>query len=110
VCASIELAACEPLWNESTSALISDFLSVGGRARIAAVDRAKLEEGWLGVPLTREAVDRFTALGIDPCGEYGEYHTVVEWAPGFTRSLRLRGLGSYDFSGYAASDFCLDES
>jgi diphthamide synthase (EF-2-diphthine--ammonia ligase) len=35
-------------------------------------------------------VAQLAALGIDPCGEEGEYHSVVVDAPTFSRRLELR--------------------
>jgi uncharacterized protein (TIGR00290 family) len=107
VCGSVGLRAFEPLWNEPTTALINEFLALGGQARIVAINRAKLDESWLATSIGPETVERFRELGIDPCGEYGEYHTVVEWAPGFAHSLDLLETGRYDFSGYAFLDLSL---
>ena len=36
-----------------------------------------LDESWLGLMLTEQTVARLEALGVDPCGEFGEYHTIV---------------------------------
>ena len=107
VCESVGLEALEPLWNASTTNLINEFLRLGGRARIVAVDQAKLDESWLARSLDTETIERFRSLGLDPCGEHGEYHTVVEWAPGFAHSIQLLDAGRYDFSGYAAVDMSL---
>jgi diphthine-ammonia ligase len=107
VCGAIGVKALEPLWNQPTATLAQEFLDFGGRARIIAVDRARLGESWLGMPLSLEALERFRVLGIDPCGEYGEYHTVVERAPAFAHPIELLEIGRYDYSGYAAADFSL---
>jgi len=40
-----------------------------------------LSPEWLGKTITRENLEEFLAevlsKGTDPCGEYGEYHTLV---------------------------------
>ena len=86
---------------------MEEFLDFGGQARIVAVDERTLDKTWLARLLDSTVTERFQALGIDPCGEYGEYHTVVEWAPGFAHAIRLHEEGRYDFSGYVAADLSL---
>lgn len=104
VCATAGLEAIEPLWGQPTRMLVNEFLALGGRARIVAINRSKLDEEWLLRPLTPESIENLAALGIDPCGEYGEYHTVVEWGPDFGPPIYLAEAGRYEFSGYAGAD------
>ena len=48
-----------------------------------------LDDSWLGRTLHRDMLDELTRLGVDPCGERGEFHTVVTNAPVFSRPLAL---------------------
>ena len=57
---------------------------------IVATRAELLDESWLGVPLRREMLDTFARLGVDPCGERGEYHTLVTSSPLFSRPLAVR--------------------
>jgi diphthamide synthase (EF-2-diphthine--ammonia ligase) len=50
---------------------------------------AHLDASWLGRTITLECVRELEALGVDPCGEFGEYHTVVTSTPLFTVPLEL---------------------
>jgi diphthamide synthase (EF-2-diphthine--ammonia ligase) len=45
---------------------------------------------YLGRTLDAALVREFERLGIDPCGERGEYHTVVTDGPIFARPLALK--------------------
>ncbi len=71
------LTAVEPLWKESTTDLYREFLASGTRARIVTVRASKLDESFLGRDLAEDLLDEFVARDVDPCGERGEYHTVV---------------------------------
>ena len=87
VCAAEGLVAVEPLWNEPTDALFREFVATGADARIVTVRDGVLDRSWLGRRLTLPLLDDIAAAGIDPCGEHGEYHTLVLDGPGFSSPL-----------------------
>ena len=89
VCAAEGLVAVEPLWNEPTDALFREFVGTGADARIVTVRDGVLDSLWLGRPLTLDLLDEIETIGIDPCGEHGEYHTVVLNAPLFSSPLAV---------------------
>jgi diphthine-ammonia ligase len=103
------LTAVEPLWRKSTGYLYRDFLAFGGRARIVTVRLSELDESYLGRELTEDLLPDFLARGVDPCGERGEYHTVVTSCPCFSRPLKVRAIGRATHSGCIAEDLVLDE-
>ena len=107
--AGIGLTAVEPLWRQSTTDLYRDFLASGTRARIVTVRESKLDESFLGRDLAEDLLADFVARDVDPCGERGEYHTVVTSCPAFTSPLRVRALGRATNSGCVAEDLVLDE-
>jgi uncharacterized protein (TIGR00290 family) len=89
VCASRGLVAVQPIWGESTASLAREFVDIGGEARLVTVRPPLLDESWLGRPLTRKTIAELERLGVDPCGENGEFHTVVTASPLFSGDLRL---------------------
>ena len=103
------LKAVEPLWKHSTTDLYREFLLSGTRARIVTVRAGKLDESYLGRDLAENLLDDFLARDIDPCGELGEYHTLVTSCPAFSRPLRVRALGRAVNSGCVAEDVVVDE-
>jgi len=103
------LIAVEPLWKQSTTELYQDFMKSGTRARIVTVRSSKLDESFLGRDLAEDLLDDFVAREVDPCGELGEYHTVVTSCPAFSRPLRLRAVGRATNSGCVAEDLMLDD-
>ena len=103
------LTAVEPLWKQSTTDLYREFLASGTRARIVTVRESELDVSFLDRDLAEDLLADFTARGVDPCGERGEYHTVVTSCPAFSRPLQVRALGRATNSGCVAEDLVLDE-
>lgn len=98
LCAGAGLTAVQPIWGEPTDALVDEFIARGGVARLVTVREQYLDASWLGRELTAESVAALTALGVDPCGERGEYHTLVTHCPLFTEPL-LVSAGTRVFHG-----------
>jgi uncharacterized protein (TIGR00290 family) len=88
-CASNGLTAVEPLFGSSTLALFHDWIASGAEAIIVTARAEFLDESWLGRPLRREMLEEFARLGVDPCGERGEYHTAVTNSPLFSAAIHV---------------------
>jgi diphthine-ammonia ligase len=107
VCAAHGLTAVMPLWGEATRSLADEFIARGGEAMLVTVRPPMLDESWLGTPLTADALDRLVLLGVDPCGELGEYHTVVTNCPLFSSRLDLIPGRQVLSNGCWAMDFTI---
>jgi uncharacterized protein (TIGR00290 family) len=107
VCGAAGLKAYLPLWQAPRQELLSEFLALGFEARIVAVDSQVLDQRFLGRRLDHPLVDELSALGVDVCGENGEYHTVVTRGPLFQKSLNLIPRDVVLRSGYWFIDFAL---
>ena len=77
-----------PLWDSDTTALAEEMMAGGLRAHIASVDLAKLGPELLGRSYDRAFLADLPA-GCDPCGEYGEFHSVVVAGPIFAHTLEI---------------------
>jgi diphthamide synthase (EF-2-diphthine--ammonia ligase) len=77
VCGATASPRCCPLWGESTRTLVEEFIATGSTAVIVTAPCAYLDETWLGRPISLDAVEELESRGVDPCGEFGEYHTLV---------------------------------
>jgi uncharacterized protein (TIGR00290 family) len=104
VCVDAGLHAVEPLWGEPTIDVCRDFLNRGGVARIVAVQADKLRSEWLYRRLDEDALSELRRLGVDACGENGEYHTLVTSCPAFSRPLTVEPGAHVLQSGYWAVD------
>jgi diphthine-ammonia ligase len=108
VCTECDLEALEPLWGEQTPRLLQEFLATGAEAKIVATKAALLDEKWLGRTLSEETLSTLESLGVDPCGERGEYHTLVFASPRMNAPLALREVGRLMHDGYWKLDLMLD--
>lgn len=105
ICARHGLAPVMPLWGESTLRLAEEFIACGGVARLVTVRPPLLDDTWLGATLDRALVEQLVAGGVDPCGEFGEYHTVVTNCPAFSSPLKLQSGRRVTSNGCHAVDF-----
>lgn len=108
VCGRASIQVVHPLWKENRQSLLHEFLSSGFKAMLVAVKEGVMDPEFLGESLTPSLVERFEHLGIDPCGETGEYHTVVTDGPIFARPLRLRQHEKHLRDGYWFLDVSLE--
>jgi diphthine-ammonia ligase len=89
VCKEIGLVTVKPLWMGDTKQIYLDYLKTGFKATVVRTNKT-LSLDWLGSVLDRKFYDDILALGnVDPCGEGGEYHTVITDGPNFKQKIEL---------------------
>ncbi|NLF88274.1 diphthine--ammonia ligase [Candidatus Bathyarchaeota archaeon] len=87
ICAEIGLVPVKPLWMRDTKQIYLDYLKTGLKATVVRTNR-ELSVDWLGRVLDQKFYDDILALsGVDPCGEGGEYHTLITDGPSFTQKI-----------------------
>jgi len=93
VCRELELSHISPLWGRDRVELLMQILVEGMRVIVTAVAAHGLDGSWLGKELNMEAVNRLLSLrkdyGVDPCGEGGEYESLVVDAPWFSHKIEI---------------------
>jgi len=89
VCSEINITPLEPLWNNPVDDLIGEFCDAGFKAVIVSCRSELMGKEYLGRYVDRELAEELKAKGICPCGEKGEYHTLVVDGPIFRRPLRI---------------------
>ena len=77
-----------PLWKRDTREFAHRVLSAGYRAYLSCVE-GKVGPGFVGRPYD-EALLQDLPPGVDPCGEYGEFHTFVYDGPIFDCPVAVR--------------------
>lgn len=89
VCSEVGMVAFEPLWGIPPEEVYRGFVGEGFRAVVVALKDGLLPGDVLGRTLDEELLGTFLGAGIDPCGEKGEYHTVVLDGPIFKKKLEI---------------------
>jgi uncharacterized protein (TIGR00290 family) len=93
-----------PLWQLPTPELARQMIAAGLRARLTCVDSKKLPASFAG----REFDETLLAdlpSGVDPCGEYGEFHSCVYAGPMFTEPIPLQAGEIVTRDGFTFADF-----
>ncbi|MCD6511620.1 MAG: diphthine--ammonia ligase [Thaumarchaeota archaeon] len=88
VCRELGIEAISPLYGEDEKELIMEFLDAGFKAVIVCVKVDGLSK-LLGRVLDLEVVKDLEEAGVDLCGEYGEYHTLVLDGPIFEKRIEI---------------------
>lgn len=88
-CAKVEIEAVHPLWAEPRRNILEEFISVGFEAYVVVVNTKMMPAHFIGRKFTIELMDELEVLGIDSCGECGEFHTVVVDGPIFNERLPI---------------------
>jgi uncharacterized protein (TIGR00290 family) len=99
VCAAADLTAYLPLWLQNRRKLAEAMLESGIRTFIVSCN-STMGERFLGKTLTLALLDELEALGIDPCGENGEFHTFVYECPLFKHPVNAEITGTLKHEGY----------
>jgi uncharacterized protein (TIGR00290 family) len=75
-----------PLWKKDTGNLVAELEDLGIKAVIVCVNEKFLGKEFLGKRVDREFLAMLPS-DVDPCGENGEFHTVVIDAPYFSSPI-----------------------
>lgn len=105
VCASQRVTAWHPLWQEQRITLLHEFINLGYRAKIVSA-RDELAD-LLGREFDAELVAELEARNVEPCGEQGEFHTVVTDGPLFSQAIVLKPGKAIFRDGYSFLDYKL---
>jgi len=92
-----------PLWQRPTAQLARDMIASGLVAHVTCLDPRKLPRSFAGRAFD-ESFLRDLPPGIDPCGENGEFHTVVTAGPMFTAPIPVRIGETVERDGFVFTD------
>jgi len=89
VCGESGVKALLPLWEIDSAVLLNEFIDAGFKAVIVSVKSKFLGKEWLGRQVDKKLASKLSQLGIDVCGEAGEFHTLVYDGPAFKKPLKI---------------------
>jgi diphthine-ammonia ligase len=99
VCEKAGIKAILPLWKRDRRQLVNEMLEAGIETIIVSCNET-MGERFLGQALTTALVDELEALGIDACGENGEYHTLVINCPLFSKKINVGIKNKFNHNQY----------
>jgi uncharacterized protein (TIGR00290 family) len=85
---TLGLGAIFPLWERPTRELATQMIRGGLQAKLTCLDPGKLLRKWIGTDFDQKFIDQLPP-DVDPCGENGEFHTLVAGGPMFEYPLEV---------------------
>jgi len=77
-----------PLWKTPTNELAEEFIDLGFKAVVVCVDEKHLPKEFAGREFDNAFLEDLPE-GVDPCGEYGEFHSFVYAGPIFKEPIAI---------------------
>ncbi len=99
VCATTGLNAFLPLWKQDRKSLVLQMLEAGIETIIVSCNET-MGSRFIGQTITPALIAELESLGIDACGENGEYHTLVVDCPLFSSRLEVKLIDTMNHQGY----------
>jgi diphthine-ammonia ligase len=89
VCRDAGVQALEPLWGLSAQDVALDFIKAGFRALVVSGKAELFAKDIAGREFDAAFVRELIQRNICPCGEHGEFHTLVVDGPLFRRGINI---------------------
>ncbi len=92
VCSSVNVMPVLPLWQEHQEDIARAFIDQGFEAVVVATRADLMGAEWLGRKFDAAFLKELSAYDdeISPCGEAGEFHTLVVDGPLFKKRIEIR--------------------
>jgi uncharacterized protein (TIGR00290 family) len=96
----VGLMPVKPLWMGDTKLIYQYYVKTGFKATVVRTNLSKLGMEWLDRTLDQKFYDDIIKLpGIDPCGEGGEYHTVITDGPLMSKKIEILETAKHKLDG-----------
>jgi diphthine-ammonia ligase len=100
VCGAMGISCIEPLWNEPAAAIVEEFIDVGFTAVVVSCKADLFGPEFVGRVVDRAMLAGLLDRGICPCGENGEFHTIVVDGPFFKERIELTNTNTVLVDGF----------
>jgi uncharacterized protein (TIGR00290 family) len=105
--AALGMAAIFPLWRRDTAQLARAMIASGLVAHLTCIDPKRLDRSFAGRRFDGQLLDDLPR-DVDPCGENGEFHTVVSAGPMFAAPIDVRVGEVLERDGFVFADVIAD--
>jgi len=100
---ALGMSAIFPLWRRETTALAREMIASGLVAHLVCVDPRRLDRKFAGRRFDAQLLEELPPT-VDPCGENGEFHTVVSAGPMFSAPIQVRVGEVVERDGFVFAD------
>ncbi len=107
-CSNVGIKTHFPLWHLDRRVILDELLNNNFCCIIKSINNEKLPKTLLGRKIDHAMIKQFEQHGIDICGEYGEYHTLVVDGPIFKKKLNYIIKEQIDFGVTSVVDIVCD--
>ena len=97
------MEAIYPLWQRDTRILADEMIASGLVAHIVCLDPRRIDRTFAGRCFNRDLL-RELPPDVDPCGENGEFHTVVSAGPMFKAAIPVTVGETVERDGFVFTD------
>ena len=101
--AALGMTPIFPLWRRPTAALAREMIASGLVAHLVCIDPRRLAREFAGRRFDAQLLDQLPP-DVDPCGENGEFHTVVTAGPMFASPIPARVGEVVERDGFVFAD------
>ena len=90
ICRDMNLDQILPLWKQDSDKILRDIINSGFEVLVVSVKDGLLGREWLGRRIDESFIHDLRDLNpfINPCGENGEFHTLVTDGPIFKKKIK----------------------
>jgi diphthine-ammonia ligase len=91
ICQDVDLDLLLPIWKQDSEKVLREIIDSGFEAFVVSVKDGLLGKEWLGRRIDEDFINDLRGLDehIDPCGEDGEFHTLVTDGPIFKKKIKI---------------------
>ncbi|MEP6675740.1 MAG: diphthine--ammonia ligase [Ferruginibacter sp.] len=106
VCRNAGLEAILPLWQQNRKGLVIDMLRSGIKTMIVSCNEL-MGPDFIGRIIDEQCISDLEKVGVDVCGENGEFHTLVFDCPLFAFPLAIKVLQKLNHEKYWFAELAL---
>jgi len=99
------IEAMEPLWGRPTEEILNEFITEGFKAIVVSAQAKLFDTSIIGRLIDHDFVLEMKEKKVCPCGENGEFHTLLIDAPFFKKPLEITKSAPITREGYARYHF-----
>ena len=102
ICHDLDIDLILPLWKQNSEKIVNEIIDAGFEVILVSVRNGFLGKEWLGRRIDDKFIGdlRKTNSTVDPCGENGEFHTLVLDGPIFKKKIVITGSDPLHKEGY----------